>query len=69
VKDALTTLPWVEPASIRPDRAKRQVRFAVTDRGQFDMAAVASALEKQGYTRAAKLAGPTEPDPPEPTGP
>ena len=57
---ALTTLPWVEPDSIKPSREKRQVRFTVTDRAKFDLEAVKSALDREGYSGAQLLTGPTE---------
>jgi len=60
VRDALTTLPWVEPDSIQTSSEKRQARFTVKDRGKFDMDAVAGVLKAKGYSKATLLAGPTE---------
>jgi hypothetical protein len=61
VRDALATLPWVEPDSIQPDRSKRQVKFTVKDKAKFDFDAVKAALADKGYDGGAKvLTGPTE---------
>jgi hypothetical protein len=61
VRDALATLPWVEPDSIQPDRDKRQVKFTVKDKAKFDFEAVQKALAAKGYDSGAKvLTGPTE---------
>jgi hypothetical protein len=60
VSGALATLPWVESDSIQPSREKRQVRFTIKDRNQFDLEAVKSALAAEGYGGAELLTGPTE---------
>lgn len=61
MRDAIATLPWVEPDSINADRGKRQVKFAVKDKAKFDFEAVKKALGDQGYDSGAKLlTGPTE---------
>lgn len=57
---ALATLPWVEPASIKPDRDKRQVKFTVKDKKQFDFDALKKVLAETGYDNAKVLAGPTD---------
>ncbi len=59
VREALAGLPWVVPASITPDRATRQVRFAVADRAAFDLAAVQDAIGRKGFKGVTLLAGPT----------
>ena len=61
MRAALATLPWVEPDSIQPDRGKRQVKFAVKDKTQFDFEAVKAALAEKGYDEGAKvLTAPTD---------
>lgn len=61
MRDALASLPWVEPDSIQPDRDRRQVKFTVKDKAKFDFDAVKSALADKGYDSGAKvLTGPTE---------
>ncbi|HET6573635.1 MAG TPA: hypothetical protein VFG68_08545 [Fimbriiglobus sp.] len=61
MRDALATLPWVEPDSIQPDRGTRQVKFTIKDKMKFDFEAVKKALADKGYDTGAKvLTGPTE---------
>jgi hypothetical protein len=71
VAEALATLPWVEPDSIRPDPKARQVRFTVRDRPAFDMEALRAATAKKGYSKVTLLTGPTgsSPTPHQPGGP
>ncbi len=57
---ALATLPWVESDSIQPDRNKRQVKFKVKDKKQFDFEAVKKVLADKGYDSAKVLTGPTD---------
>lgn len=66
--DAVASLPWVEPQSIRAVRASRQVKFTLTDRAKFDDPAVTDAIRRAGYDRARLLVGPTEPTPAPPKG-
>jgi hypothetical protein len=60
VSAALTTLPWVEPASIKTDRKARQVKFTVKERSKFNMGEVKQALGSRYGDDATLLTGPTE---------
>jgi hypothetical protein len=60
VSAALATLPWVEADSIKPNREKRQVKFTVKDKKQFDLEAVKKVLSEKGYDNAKLLTGPTD---------
>jgi hypothetical protein len=60
VAEALATLPWVEPDSIKAVRATRQAKFTVKDRNQFDLEQVRSVVSKAGYPSTKLLTGPTE---------
>ena len=57
---ALTTLPWVEPATIQTDSKKRQVKFAVKEGAKFDLDEVIRVLGSRYGYGAKLLAGPTE---------
>ena len=60
MREALTTLPWVEPDTILADRNTRQARFAVKDKAAFNLDEVNKALGSQ-YNRGVKvLTGPTD---------
>jgi hypothetical protein len=59
VRNALTTLPWVESDSIKTDARKRQVKFTVKDREKFNMDEVKQALGDRYDYKVAVLAGPT----------
>jgi copper chaperone CopZ len=59
VAEALALLPWVDAASIQPDRKLRQVRFRVTDRAAFDLQAVKESVAKKGFKDVKLLTGPT----------
>jgi hypothetical protein len=59
VRDALTTLPWVESDTITPDGRKRQVKFTVKDRTKFDMDEVKRALGSRYSDGVTLMAGPT----------
>ena len=67
--EAIATLPWVEPDSIRPDQRAHQVRFTVNDRQAFDLEALRAAIAKAGYSKVTLLVGPTEGPPPTPSPP
>ena len=59
MRDALSTLPWVEKDTIAPDVSKQQVRFAVKDKKSFDLDEVKEAIEeKAGFTLGKVLSGP-----------
>lgn len=60
MRDALATLPWVETDSIKPDKDKMQVKFAVADKKAYDEAAIVEVLKKKGYDGAKKMTGPTD---------
>jgi hypothetical protein len=45
VREALSTLPWVEKGSVVPEVSKQQVRFAVQDKKAFNLAEVKKAIE------------------------
>jgi hypothetical protein len=49
VRNALTTLPWVEKDSIVTDVPKREVRFDLKDKKGFNENAVRSALKDKGF--------------------
>lgn len=56
---ALTTLPWVESDTIKPDGKKRQVKFTVKDGAKFDLTEVKRALGPRYDGGVKVLAGPT----------
>jgi hypothetical protein len=59
VREALETLPWVEPASIQTDVSKQEVRFNLRkDKGAFDRAALANALKGKNFPEVEVIAGP-----------
>jgi hypothetical protein len=60
VSQALASLPWVEPGSVKADGRKRQAKFTVTDRAKFDMDEVRKALGWRYADGVKVLAGPTE---------
>lgn len=60
MSEALATLPWVEPASIRADRNTRQVKFTVKDRAQFDFQKLKDTLRDVDYPGTKLLTGPTD---------
>jgi hypothetical protein len=59
VSEALTTLPWIDSATIQTDGKLRQVKFAVTDLVKFDLAELARALGPRYSYDMKLLAGPT----------
>jgi hypothetical protein len=61
VREALTTLPWVEPDSITTDARTRQVRFTVKNKSAFNSNELKRALgDRYGYGLTT-LVGPTDP--------
>ena len=61
MRDALTTLPWVESDSIQADRKTRQVKFTVKSKSAFDLDEVKRALGSRYGGGVKTLAGPTDP--------
>jgi hypothetical protein len=59
VSDALASLPWVEPGSIKADGKKRQAKFTVADPAKFNMDEVKRALGDRYSGGVKLLAGPT----------
>ncbi len=59
MRKALSTLPWVEKASIQPDTTRQQVTFAVTDKKSFSLDEVKKTIEgKTGFKVGKVLEGP-----------
>lgn len=59
VAEGLAMLPWVETASIQPDRKLKQVRFRVNDRASFDADALKDTVSRKGFKGVQVLVGPT----------
>ncbi len=59
MSDALASLPWVEPGSIKADGKKRQAKFTVTDAKKFNMDEVKRALGDRYSGGVKMLTGPT----------
>jgi len=47
VRKALSTLPWVEKRSIKPDTDNQQVTFGYRNKDEFDYDAVKDTIEGQ----------------------
>ena len=45
MRKALSTLPWVEQASIKPDTTKQRVRFSVKEKKRFNLDEIKEAIE------------------------
>ena len=60
MREALTTLPWVEPDSIVADRKIRQAKFKVKDRSAFNADELKKALGDKYGDGMTVLTGPTE---------
>jgi hypothetical protein len=60
VSAALTTLPWVEPDSIKTDAKARQAQFTVKDRTKFNLDEVKKALGSRYSDGVKVLTEPTE---------
>jgi hypothetical protein len=59
VRKALSTLPWVEKATIKPDTTKQQVTFAAKDAQSFNYEEVKKTIEgKTGFKVGKVLKGP-----------
>ena len=59
VGEALISLSWVDSDTLKIDAARRQARFKVKDREQFNMDEVKRALGKRYSYGVKLLAGPT----------
>ena len=60
MRDALTTLPWVESDSIVTDGKLRQAKFTVKDKAAFNLEEVKKALGGRYDSGVKVLAGPTD---------
>ena len=60
MRDALATLPWVEPQSIVADRNNRQAKFTVKDKKAFNLDEVKQALGERYRDGVTVMTGPTE---------
>lgn len=58
--DAIATLPWVEAASIQPNRTTRQVKFTLKDRSKYDFPKLKEVVAEAGYPGTKLLTGPTD---------
>ena len=45
MRKALSSLPWVDKDSIKPDASKQQVTFGFKNKDDFDLDAVKKAIE------------------------
>jgi hypothetical protein len=59
VRAALATLPWVEQDTVKISVPRREVKFGVKEKDQFDLQALKDALDKQGFHEVATKSGPT----------
>jgi hypothetical protein len=55
VRKALSTLPWVEKASIKPDTTRQRVSFAVKDKKSFNLDEVKEAIEGKTSFKVGKV--------------
>jgi len=55
VRKALSTLPWVEKASIKPDTNRQQVTFAVKDKQSFNLDEVKKTVEGKTPFKVGKV--------------
>ena len=60
MRNALATLPWVEPKSIVADRKIQQAKFTVKDKTAFNLDEVKQVLGDQYRDGVTVLAGPTD---------
>lgn len=58
VRAALRSLPFIEPDSVRPSLASRQVMFTVKKGQKFDLRATREALGKAGYDKVEVVSEP-----------
>jgi hypothetical protein len=62
VRNALSTLPWVEQSTAKFDVSRQQVRVTLKDKSAFDLAALNEALKVQDSRYVAEIVkGPTDP--------
>ena len=54
MRNALTSLPWVEDATIHADRSTKTVRFGINDKSQFSMSKIRSVLGSR-YSKGLEL--------------
>lgn len=63
MRNALSTLPWVEQDSIRPDVTKQQVTFGFKKKDDFNLDEVKKAIEGQTSFKVGKVvSGPAAPE-------
>jgi hypothetical protein len=55
VRNALSTLPWVEMDTFAADVGKQQVRFALKDKKSFDLDEVKEAIESATSFKVGKV--------------
>jgi hypothetical protein len=55
VRKALSTLPWVEQASIKPNTSQQQVTFAVKDKESFDLDELKKTIEGKTNFKVGKV--------------
>jgi hypothetical protein len=55
VRKALSTLPWVEKASIKPDTKKQQVTFVIKDKQSFNLDEVKETIEGKTSFKVGKV--------------
>jgi hypothetical protein len=55
VRNALSTLPWVEQDSIKPDTTKQQVTFGFKKKEDFDLDAVKETIEEKTSFKVGKV--------------
>jgi hypothetical protein len=58
VRKALSTLPWVEQDSIKPDVKKQTVAFTIKDKKAFNSDELKKAIDPTGFTLGKVLSGP-----------
>ncbi len=59
MSEALISLPWVEPDTIKTDMKKRQAKFKVKDAAKFNLDEIKKALGSRYRDGAKLLTGPT----------
>jgi hypothetical protein len=58
VRYALEELPWVEEGSVEADVRRQRVRFAIKDRGAFNIEQVKRVIGKAGFRVGEVIDGP-----------
>ena len=61
MRKALSTLPWVEKDSIRPDTSKQQVTFGFKKKEDFSLDEVKKAIEGQTSFKVGQVVSGPEP--------